>query len=373
MYSVLIVDDEYQIIQGLKQLINWKSLGFEITDEALNATDALLKANQQHFDVIICDIRMPGMDGLDMIEYLRNSGSRAKIILLSGYKEFEYAKRAIDYDVFSYIVKPINEVELIKVLKALNTELNHESEKTSTRTEDQTNKQVVLERTSSVHLLVEDLCSNIKNGLMDEIGKSMDSIFNTFDEMDYYSNGPFHLVSSEILIKVTSLLGELGSNILSVSGENIAQYDFDDISYESMKEKLKNICIKSTHYIYEQNLAASNEIVVNIIKYIKENLNTDLSLKNISKLYFMNQFYLGRLFRKITGMTFNDYISKCRIEKAVELLKKTDIKVYEVCEKVGFSDINYFCKVFKRYKEVTPSEYKRQLMLKEQKESSSSY
>jgi len=107
-YKVLIADDEPVIRQGLKKIVNWNILGFKIVGEAENGIEALDKVHKLDPDLCVIDIRMPGMDGLELISEIRKSKSEIKIIILTGYPEFEYAQKAISLGVQSYILKPVD-------------------------------------------------------------------------------------------------------------------------------------------------------------------------------------------------------------------------------------------------------------------------
>lgn len=112
MYKVLLVDDEPSIREGLRTLVDWNGLGFDVIGDAANGRDGLRKGERLRPDLVLADIRMPGMDGLQMIEELRGLGHSCSFIILSGYSDFQYAKRAIDNRVDSYLLKPIDPEEL---------------------------------------------------------------------------------------------------------------------------------------------------------------------------------------------------------------------------------------------------------------------
>ncbi|KQO18431.1 response regulator [Paenibacillus sp. Leaf72] len=128
LYQVLIVDDEYYFRQLLIQLIDWEALGFRIKHEAENGTQALKLARQENYDLIIADINMPGMSGLDFVESLRSEYINTKIIFITSYDVFEYARAAISFGASYYLLKPIDEDELTKALAAVHDELCEENE-----------------------------------------------------------------------------------------------------------------------------------------------------------------------------------------------------------------------------------------------------
>lgn len=113
MYKVLFVDDEPMAIEGLKYVVDWQKLGFSICGNCFNGKEAVEFIDKYEPDVIITDIKMPFMDGLDLIRYAKEQGKdNIKFIVVSGYGEFEYAKKAMQYDVRFYLQKPIFQEEM---------------------------------------------------------------------------------------------------------------------------------------------------------------------------------------------------------------------------------------------------------------------
>lgn len=124
MYSVLIVDDELAIREGLVALLDWESLGYQVIDSAANAIEAKHKYELYSPDLMIVDIRMPGRDGLELVEELRALDPEMHIIILSGYADFNYAKRALSFGIDTYLLKPVDEDELQLYLENLSIELD---------------------------------------------------------------------------------------------------------------------------------------------------------------------------------------------------------------------------------------------------------
>ncbi|MGL6187411.1 MAG: response regulator transcription factor [Clostridium chrysemydis] len=116
MYKVMLVDDEKLITEGLKNLIDWEKLNLEVVATANNGEEALRKLKEEKVHIVITDINMPVMTGLDLIKEVKGKDNKTNFIILSGYDEFSYAKKAIEYGVDSYILKPIDEEELEKTL-----------------------------------------------------------------------------------------------------------------------------------------------------------------------------------------------------------------------------------------------------------------
>jgi two-component system response regulator YesN len=127
MYKVLITDDEPTIREGLRTLIEWERFGFEVVDTAANANEALQKYNVYSPELMIVDIRMPGMSGLELIQALRKEGQGVHILILTGYADFEYARKAIVNQVDGYLLKPVDEEELVGYLEKIKESLANEA------------------------------------------------------------------------------------------------------------------------------------------------------------------------------------------------------------------------------------------------------
>ncbi|NMO97219.1 response regulator transcription factor [Paenibacillus lemnae] len=112
MIEVLIVDDEPKLREGLKSIVPWSEIGYHIADTAANGMEALEKHKQIHPGLMVVDIRMPGMDGIQLIEAIRETDPDVHLLILSGYADFDYAKRAISQGVDGYLLKPVDEEEL---------------------------------------------------------------------------------------------------------------------------------------------------------------------------------------------------------------------------------------------------------------------
>ncbi|WNS42957.1 response regulator transcription factor [Paenibacillus sp. MMS20-IR301] len=126
MIKVLIVDDEPKLREGMRTLIPWEEQGYTVVGTAANGYEALDKFRQLSPGLVMADIRMPGMDGLELISELRKESPNCHVLILSGYADFEYAKRAIAYHIDGYLLKPVDEDELITYLQELREKISLE-------------------------------------------------------------------------------------------------------------------------------------------------------------------------------------------------------------------------------------------------------
>lgn len=124
MYKIVFIDDEFLILEGLKKIIDWEEYNIKVSGCAEDAVEGIKLVKDTNPDIVISDIRMYEKNGLDMIEELVRGGYKGYIIILSGYQEFEYAKRAIENKVFKYLLKPLDVNELIQTITQITNELN---------------------------------------------------------------------------------------------------------------------------------------------------------------------------------------------------------------------------------------------------------
>lgn len=126
LYRVLLADDEEEIREGIIRKIDWEALGFTVAGDAENGLDALEKAEHLRPDVVITDIKMPFLSGLELGERLQTEMPATKLIIFSGFDDFEYAQKAIQLNAAEYILKPVNSAELTETLKKLRVKLDRE-------------------------------------------------------------------------------------------------------------------------------------------------------------------------------------------------------------------------------------------------------
>ncbi|MFS0775374.1 response regulator transcription factor [Neobacillus sp. 3P2-tot-E-2] len=134
MYNVLIVDDEPMIREGMKTLIPWEEFGFQVIDTAKDGKEALEKYRANEIHLIIADIRMPRMSGIELIQTIRKEDNKVQFIILSGYADFEYAQKAIRENVAGYLLKPVEEEDLMGFIQKIKVNLDKEQSVNQVRT-----------------------------------------------------------------------------------------------------------------------------------------------------------------------------------------------------------------------------------------------
>src|SRR5690625_7174618 len=119
MQKVLIIDDEPIIRKGLKSVISWADYGYEICDMGIDGRDGLNKIRLHNPDLVLLDIRMPGLSGIDLVHQVKKENYQCKFIILTAYSSFSYAQQLMGLGIESYLLKPIDENELIKIIEKI--------------------------------------------------------------------------------------------------------------------------------------------------------------------------------------------------------------------------------------------------------------
>lgn len=359
MIKVMIVDDEPYIRQGIQILINWAEYGFEICGEASNGKEAIELMNDRKVDLIITDIKMPEMSGIELIEYtMEHISDKVRFILLSGYYEFEYAKKAIKYDVADYILKPIQEEELIRALEDYKIQYKRWNEE---RGKLPLSEKMVFDGYLSKDIM-DDLIRAIEEYDTEKIGRKLEVVY------DYFKD----IVDDPEIIKIN--LDYLLFNLVNLAKELKSEFDQEEINKIIIQSgynqivasgnaaELKSFALEFATYLYQLRHHAFGGVLTEIEKEITENYMNNLSLKSLSEKYYINSAYLGQIFKKQYGISFKDYLNSYRIDRAAELLIRSDVMIYEVALAVGFNSTDYFISKFVEFKGSTPLQYKKQVI-----------
>ena len=125
-YTLLLVDDEEEVVQIIIKKMDWEALGFTVVGYASNGVKALEMVEEYQPDVVMTDIKMPYMDGIELTKRIKERYPETKILVFTGFDEFEYAREAVHIGVEEYILKPINAMELSEVFTQLRKKLEQE-------------------------------------------------------------------------------------------------------------------------------------------------------------------------------------------------------------------------------------------------------
>ncbi|TDL76676.1 response regulator [Rhodococcus qingshengii] len=247
MYDVVLVDDDVIVIEFLKKVIPWQDYGFQVVANFQDSSDALIFMLENPYDVLITDIGMPKLNGIELIEKLKSSKINSYNVILSCHEEFTFAQQAIKLEAYDYILK--------------------ES----------------MEESNIIDLL--------------------DRLKNKIDQERYSSNQ--HL-------KITQFL----------------------------------------------EMSTRNEDVIKAQKYVQTHLGEKISLTEVAEHLHLNSSYFSRMYKKETGEGFIEYVTRVKMEKALELLDQSVKAVEQIAYELGFESKSYFLKTFKRFYGLSPKSFK---------------
>lgn len=505
MIKVLLVDDEPNIRKGLKILINWERLGYNIIAEASNGREALLLIEKHNPQLVITDIKMPEVSGLDLIKECKNSNFSTMFIILSGHNEFNLAREALHLGAYKYLLKPLDEEELEETLldfREFNEKGNSQkiSQKFYLKTQLQkllsdfkpdniyeirdsfnlTNEisyyyalidlhntpnvdiqkieeliyesipegvltSIILEKHSLFGLLIHSgmlkpyrnhinrFCINLTSELfkkygyeasvyvgsqqhaLSDLSKSrsdaleaadhryyrdigsviehqnvhnlefnnsytdidiVDKIVNkiikqdhigieegvkeliSFFREEYLSNQIIFLHINRLLNTIIKSVSDLNGDINPIiNSSNFITNREEHIFLSTLQVNLLNLADTAAEIIGKYKV--KNNTALELKEYIDNNYRENLSLKYVADKMAVNSAYLGQIFKKQTGVSFNQYLHSIRIREAKELLVTTNLKIYEVASAIGYQDVNYFMKKFESAMLTTPKTYRK--------------
>ncbi|MGD1821884.1 MAG: response regulator transcription factor [Pleomorphochaeta sp.] len=499
MIKLIIVDDESSTIRGIKRMINRQQTGFVVVGEAMDGNQGIRIATDLSPDVIITDIRMPNLNGIEMMKQIKAKLPKTKFVVLSGYGEFDYAQEAIKVGAIDYLLKPISSKNfyplLEKIKSIIDIEKHNKKEVSRIQAEKELQKLLFTGRLGTNQIIIQNKKYNIEiitlereifdnnsklfleslekrveknKGVLHNIDKykililvSEESIadiveFNykilndakkveinikinsiksscrtnniqimyekllEFEQLNFYfdnRSGVRYLEGNELTNINIELLDGLFDidNIVDLVQKNdvkkvidlfkkailifeinrvkvndvrlyiydvtrnvidkllvydmISEYqliamdnDIQEILVVENKKKLEdllfNIYSKTKNY-KEDNLDISKKKVVSDIKkFIRRNFDKDIGLNDVADFINLNPKYVSDLFKKEAGINYTNYLRKIRIIHSKELLEHSNLKIYEISNKVGYKTSKHFIKVFKIETGFTPNEYR---------------
>lgn len=495
VYNVLIVDDEVFVRMGLKMTIDWEREGYHLIGEASSGEQALRMMEAERVDLLLTDIKMPNMDGIELIKCVKKKFPYVRCAVLSNHDDYQYVKEAMKWGAEDYMLKAtIEPQELLTMLGEIAKKAKgvqrlqrddesqrkkliawvHELLETKGRGFESLSGRIrevippkgnvviiTVEKTkrgtgySHIRCMIEGIVNPQKENCCFSIDEGQ--FFLIFDGEDYfvqklvyqlhttlveYMNLTCSIaygISYESYVQLQNILihkerySYLGFydekqrgryeyeeikfinnlkevSMLSISrqisnqlrGGNLKQARqlrdnfFNDLKKDCIHPQLVKECaITLNHHLCQENweihlstvdkinssiyLNSIIEHLENVIigleklereptlhpvicqalAYVDKHYTTKISLEDLAKAVSLNKSYLSRLFKQEMGMNIQDYLIQIRMEKARELLVKTNEKIGYIARAVGYTDIYYFNRAFRKNHGMTPTEYKK--------------
>nr|WP_303242884.1 response regulator [uncultured Blautia sp.] len=390
MYKTLFVDDERLIREGISNLIDWERITGQELTLAENAKVALKYLEHEKYEIVISDIYMQDMNGIELAKCIKGKWPDVVVILLSAYEDFDYARKAIEAGVFKYLLKPVIPEELEDAVNEAisQVKINEETKKRIDHSQE------VLE--DYRRELKKNLWKDILSGNM----RNEDEIFERFEKMNMSKNiSPIYVVvyktddesmlyQNQVAIdKVVSscfegyidtvfmdnyivilLKKENAKSVLYAFGDLVKEmFHFEVYMGEGKTVKdlsTLHMSVESAKYNIQKNRANKKDeptqIVLAAVEMIRKEIeNVDFNINTIANALYLTPAYFSRVFKRKMGMTCIDFIKNYRINLAKELLKNTDLSIQQISEKTGYATVYYFSQQFKQVTGESPGSFRK--------------
>ena len=411
--KVFLADDEIVVREGIRESFPWDETPYTLVGEAPDGEMALPIIRDTNPDIVITDIRMPFMDGIELCRILRAQMPWIGIIVLSGYDEFEYARQCIRLGVREYLVKPINAENLREALDKVSEQLNEErktiehaaSLRARLGSDEQLVKEKLIASLYSEEAAAEDSHSVLKHlhsmgcnviapfyavvdAAFDPVGKGQEAAFNLSES----SGGVMHASSSRtgaaLLVLgdnagdaeerayafATSLVRELeriGCDKIRVGIGDIVDTPEEILKSFKTARHIRHILVERTDekpmILGTREMGevsddpGTSKVISDAKLYMSEHFtDPNLMLQDVAKSVNMSNSRFSTVFSQQNGQTFTEYLISLRLGKAKEMLRTTGVKSTHIARECGYNDSHYFSYIFKKNVGITPSEYRAQ-------------
>ncbi|MBU7594631.1 response regulator [Metabacillus halosaccharovorans] len=380
--KALMIDDEINVRFVMKQLGEWAKYGITTLLEAANGQEAKRIIEKESPEIIFTDIKMPGMNGMELIEWLHANSYTGKVIFITGYDDYSFMRKAIQFSSFDYLLKPI-EAEPFNNTLAAAVEAWKKEEKERNNKEDGDMEgikrfrmnQVVTQACIGEHFDELEIASFLPNG--DQYELTLISFYQMHHAEPYVQQladelmkqgwgNAFALQHDSTLCLVMSnesdwiLIEEWISQqfdipIRLVSGKPISFLNEIPGSFRDLQREMEGQNYRSIHRVNDLDDARRMQ---DIVAYVEMYYMEELSLEKLANRFFLSREHISRKFKQQTGLPLSKYVMNLRINQAKTWLIETEESILSISIMLGYQDEKYFSKLFKKVVGMTPFEYR---------------
>lgn len=388
MWNLLVVEDESIVRVGLRFMVNWEKYGVIWKAEASGSDEALRILEWEDIHIVLLDIRMPGMSGLELAKEIKESKPHVQVIFISSYDDFHYAKEAIRIGAVDYLHKAtLDEEEVAAALGKAVEKLEQTQESKRQMTQEERNEyllslldaytfpegpiwpelteaigerfRLVVFRKRDDAIQRDDEHETLKflsiQYLIEEyVSKDWGGIVFRRGHREVLWLAPHKPLSESLPSDITRYVDNLRHKVLELLGVALiysASPDYDDPA--QLPEAYMQALLRSPMHEQTDNL-----IVRKAKEYVDRHLVEDISLAKVAQAIHASPGHLSRVFCREVGENFSEYVIRNKMEYAQKLLRDTNRKVYEIAADIGYSNPHYFSKLFKERTGVTPLDYR---------------
>ena len=361
MYKVFFVDDEASMRAGIRESIDWDNTHFTLAGEAPDGEMALSLMQEIMPDILITDVRMPFMDGIELARQVKKTMPWVKIVILSGHDEFEYAKQAIAIGVEDYLLKPVTSGTLMETLNEIADRIDKERrgnvEKLIASMQDISASGSI--PFTSINKL--PMIDKLRYASKADIPRFVEDYLESFDSTSIASFFFVYYIFMDILLSSSQIIEEFGGDAKTELSEfaDAGNLLHGNSGIGEIKTLLTSVLDRVVCFRDAKTGSKYSEIIKKAQEYIKNHYSDkDISLHSVAKEVNISPNHFSTVFSQETGETFISYITRVRLEQAKVLLKTTQMRTSDIGYEVGYSDTHYFSYVFKKHTGKTPKEFR---------------
>ncbi|PMC33983.1 DNA-binding response regulator [Bacillus sp. UMB0899] len=380
--KALMIDDEINVRFVMKQLGEWAKYGITTLFEAANGQEAKRIIEKESPEIIFTDIKMPGMSGMELIEWLHTNSYTGKVIFITGYDDYSFMRKAIQYNSFDYLLKPIEAEPFNKALAAAVEAWKKEEKERNNKVNEEMESvqryrmnQVVTQACIGEHVDELEIASFLPNA--DQYELTLISFYQMHHAEPYVQQLADELIKQEwgnafalqndinlcLVISIESywiLIEEWISQhfdipVRLVSGKPISFLKEIPRSFQDLQKGLEGQTYRSIHRVNDLDDARRMQ---DIVAYVETYYMEELSLEKLANRFFLSREHISRKFKQQTGLPLSKYVINLRINQAKTWLTETDESILSISLMLGYQDEKYFSKLFKKVVGMTPFEYR---------------
>ncbi len=348
MYKVYIVEDEHLEREALKMILDKQADNVEVIGSASSGLVALEGIQETDPDIILMDINIPEMNGIEVLRQVKKMDVNKKVILITAFNEFDFAHQAIKAKVDNFLLKPIRPEQLIE---AVNQAIASLKANAKNKFEEKMNE--------VIFAVVQKKYSDSRKALTEYLDLLYDHYGYDLIAIQYEIQ---HFMEELNMISKDSCNYDIISPLRSRNNNQHFVNTYQN-RYDLKVEIMKAIDRIFDHLM--DNKDNRKNTIEDILNYIDRNCHKDISLDQVGEYANMSSYYLSKIFKKETGVNFVTYLTDRKIEIAKDMLINTDIPIINIALDLSYHEPNYFSKVFKKSTGMTPTEYRRKYRGKE--------
>ena len=363
MYKVLIIDDEPWSREVVKSLGQWESLNLSVISEGEDGTEGLRLLEALKPNIVITDMRMPGIEGVELLKTVNERFPQVKIIVMSGYDDFMYLKQAIRSRAMEYLLKPVDPEELNASLRHCVQELDQERERPKALWEASPifADAAGMDRYFSFRKLVSVQLLELNKPAVLQTLQDFKSFMENTPHETRSENVPAR-IGHDFMILLEEYMSEnnfdIGGLLNGKSGEWTAASGWKSVS--EVVDDISRLFEKAVDFM-ENTLKSKNRLdLAEVQAYIDRHFQDSITLETAAQRFFVSKEHLSRAFKAFAGENITDYILRKRMEKAKELIVEQKLAIKSVAQTMGYEDIAYFYRVFKKHFGLTPGELRKE-------------